>query len=135
MASPAPPSPAVAEKIAVDRTLYETVTSEEALDRWIAEARHQGYVAIDTETDCIDCTVAKLVGISLATAPNEACYIPIGHGGGDMFSDAPSQLPAAEVLAKAHVAQAETLVRGDYLRLWPHRHGTDGFFAAVWQRH
>jgi 16S rRNA (cytosine967-C5)-methyltransferase len=22
-----------------------------------------------------------------------------------------------------------------YLRLWPHRHQTDGFFAAVWQRH
>jgi 16S rRNA (cytosine967-C5)-methyltransferase len=20
------------------------------------------------------------------------------------------------------------------LRLWPHRHGSDGFFAAVWQR-
>jgi 16S rRNA (cytosine967-C5)-methyltransferase len=23
---------------------------------------------------------------------------------------------------------------GDFLRLWPHRHGTDGFFAAAWQR-
>lgn len=23
---------------------------------------------------------------------------------------------------------------GPYLQLWPHRHGTDGFFAAVWQR-
>ena len=78
------------EKITVDRTQYETVTSEEALDRWIAEARHLGYVAIDTETDCIDCIVARLVGISLATAPNKACYIPIGHGGGDLFSDAPS---------------------------------------------
>jgi len=21
-----------------------------------------------------------------------------------------------------------------YLRLWPHRHATDGFFAAVWNR-
>jgi len=25
-------------------------------------------------------------------------------------------------------------VSGPYLRLWPHRHQTDGFFAAVWQR-
>ena len=90
---------AEAEKITVDRTKYETVTTHDALDAWIAEARHVGYVAIDTETDCIDCTVARLVGISLATAPNKACYIPIGHGGGDMFSDAPSQLPAADVLA------------------------------------
>ena len=43
-------------------------------------------------------------------------------------------VPAVEALTKAHVAQADTLVRGDYLRLWPHRHGTDGFFAAVWER-
>ena len=43
-------------------------------------------------------------------------------------------LDAAEALAKAHVEQAETLVADGFLRLWPHRHGTDGFFAAVWQR-
>ena len=43
-------------------------------------------------------------------------------------------LAAHDVLSSAHVAQADTLVRGPYLRLWPHRHGTDGFFAAVWQR-
>ena len=43
-------------------------------------------------------------------------------------------LPAEEALTRAHVEQAQTLVRGDYLRLWPHRHGTDGFFAAVWER-
>ncbi|MBC8058389.1 MAG: SAM-dependent methyltransferase, partial [Rhizobiales bacterium] len=43
-------------------------------------------------------------------------------------------VPAADALTKAHVAHADSLVRGDYLRLWPHRHGTDGFFAAVWER-
>ncbi|MBX3625248.1 MAG: RsmB/NOP family class I SAM-dependent RNA methyltransferase [Rhizobacter sp.] len=43
-------------------------------------------------------------------------------------------LPAALLLEKAHVSGAEGLVRGDFLRLWPHRHGTDGFFAAVWER-
>jgi 16S rRNA (cytosine967-C5)-methyltransferase len=43
-------------------------------------------------------------------------------------------LPAAEVLAAAHVSAAETLVEGSWLRLWPHIHRTDGFFAAVWQR-
>ncbi|MDQ3078017.1 MAG: DNA polymerase I [Pseudomonadota bacterium] len=98
--TPMPAKPAEPEKITVDRTLYETVTSADALDRWIAEARHQGYVAVDTETDCIDCIVAKLVGISLATAPNKACYVPIGHGGGDLLSEAPNQLPFDLVLAK-----------------------------------
>ena len=96
----APAAPAEAEAITVDRTLYETVTSEAALDRWIAEARHRGYVAVDTETDCIDCIVARLVGISLATQPNKACYIPVGHGGGDLLSEAPSQLPLALVIGK-----------------------------------
>ena len=95
---PAPIAPAEREKIVVDRTLYETVTTEEALDRWIADARRQGYVAIDTETDCIDCIVAKLAGISLATAPNKACYIPVGHTGQDMLVETPDQLPAELVL-------------------------------------
>jgi len=98
MASPtAPPVP---EEIAVDRSAYETVTDEAALDRWIEEVRGYGYVAVDTETDCIDCVIARLVGISLATAPNRACYIPIGHSGADLYSDRPDQLDKATVLAK-----------------------------------
>src|SRR3990167_9180278 len=43
-------------------------------------------------------------------------------------------LPANEALAAAHVARADELVDNGYLRLWPSRHATDGFFAAVWQR-
>ena len=96
---PAAPS-AEPENIEVDRSKYEAVTDEAALDRWIAEAAAQGYVAVDTETDCIDCIVAKLAGVSLATAPNRACYIPVGHSGADLYSDAPNQLPMALVLEK-----------------------------------
>ena len=43
-------------------------------------------------------------------------------------------MPALEALTRAQVGDAEALVRGDFLRLWPHRHATDGFFAAVWER-
>lgn len=43
-------------------------------------------------------------------------------------------LPAGELLQRAGVESADSLVRGDYLRLWPHLHASDGFFAAVWQR-
>jgi DNA polymerase-1 len=95
-----PAGPAPAEQIDIDRSKYETVTDEAALDRWIAEATAQGFVAIDTETDCIDCIIARLVGISLATGPNKACYIPVGHSGADLYSDAPSQLQEAVVLKK-----------------------------------
>src|SRR3954467_12593524 len=92
--------PAPADQIEIDRSKYETVTDEASLDRWIAEATALGQVAIDTETDCIDCIIAKLAGISLATAPNRACYIPVGHSGADLYSDAPSQLPLEAVLGK-----------------------------------
>jgi DNA polymerase-1 len=98
--SAAPKAPAAAEEIAVDRSAYETVTDAAALDRWIEEARGYGYVAVDTETDCIDCVIAKLAGISLATAPNRACYIPVGHSGADLYSDRPDQLDKGLVLAK-----------------------------------
>jgi len=43
-------------------------------------------------------------------------------------------LPAAEALRRAQVPDAHTLVSGDFMRLWSHRHGTDGFFAAIWER-
>jgi DNA polymerase-1 len=92
--------PAELEIIEVDRSKYETITDEAALDRWIAEAASQGYVALDTETDCIDCIIARLAGVSLATAPNRACYIPVGHSGADLYSDAPSQLPIGIVIEK-----------------------------------
>jgi DNA polymerase-1 len=94
--SPAPEP----EKIEVDRSKYEAVTDEAALDRWIAEAARQGYFALDTETDHIDSIIANLAGISLATAPNKACYVPVGHSGGDLYSEAPNQLPLDLVLAK-----------------------------------
>ena len=76
----------------IDRSLYETVTDEAALDRWIAEARAKGLVAFDTETDGRDCVTAKLVGISLATECGKACYIPLEHGGHDLFAERPDQL-------------------------------------------
>ncbi|HET9641926.1 MAG TPA: RsmB/NOP family class I SAM-dependent RNA methyltransferase [Burkholderiaceae bacterium] len=41
---------------------------------------------------------------------------------------------AAEVLAKSQVADARSLAAGGYLRMWPHRHGSDGFFAAIWNK-
>lgn len=36
-----------------------------------------------------------------------------------------------QVLAAARVRHADSLVEDGFLRLWPHLHGTDGFFAAV----
>lgn len=45
-------------------------------------------------------------------------------------------LPVRELLEQARVADAASLCSADgmFLRLWPHRHGTDGFFAAAWEK-
>jgi 16S rRNA (cytosine967-C5)-methyltransferase len=48
-------------------------------------------------------------------------------------------LPVGQILSELKVQNAATLCAGGedgqaYLRLWPHRHATDGFFAAVWQK-
>lgn len=43
-------------------------------------------------------------------------------------------LEAGPLLTHVGVEGADKLCRGPYLRLWPHLHQTDGFFAAVWQK-
>ncbi len=48
-------------------------------------------------------------------------------------------MDAGELLAQLKVEQGDALCSGgetgtQYLRLWPQRHETDGFFAAVWTR-
>jgi 16S rRNA (cytosine967-C5)-methyltransferase len=43
-------------------------------------------------------------------------------------------LNAAEILDSLKVANGAALCSGTYLRMWPHQHATDGFFAAVWQK-
>ena len=60
---------------------YETVTSIDRLKQWIAIATTQGFCAVDTETDSLDAMQANIVGVSLATAPGKACYIPLAHQG------------------------------------------------------
>ena len=43
-------------------------------------------------------------------------------------------LDAAVALEKAHAGSPGELVSNGFVRLWPNRHATDGFFAAVWER-
>ena len=46
-------------------------------------------------------------------------------------------VPMAELLSQVKAADVASLYSGEagqYLRLWPQRHGTDGFFAAAWEK-
>ncbi|HMT40353.1 DNA polymerase I [Sphingorhabdus sp.] len=92
-AAPAPMPP-------IDASTYECVTTVERLDHWIAEATKAGVVGFDTETDSLEAVTARLVGFSLATAPGKACYVPLGHGGTDMFAEKPDQIPLDAAIAR-----------------------------------
>ena len=67
--------PAAPEDIA-----YTLITDEAALTDIVAAARMAGVVAVDTETTSLTASAAELVGISLAWAAGQACYIPLRHG-------------------------------------------------------
>ena len=71
---------------------------------------------------------------SLLPQENEAIASAFSASSGDF-----TPLDVGEVLTQLKVEGAAMLCSGGengqkYLRLWPHRHDTDGFFAAVWQR-
>ncbi len=83
----------------IDLAAYECVQTRERLKHWIARAFAARLVAIDTETSMLDAMRADLVGVSLALGPNDACYIPLAHGGTDMFAEKPPQVDRAEALA------------------------------------
>ena len=95
--------PAMTDMPPIDSSAYECVTDMAVLDNWIEDIVATGYVAIDTETDGLDAVNCRLVGISLATRPGHACYIPLAHGIGEglaLADDVPSQLAEADVLAR-----------------------------------
>ncbi|WP_417476647.1 DNA polymerase I [Maricaulis sp.] len=88
----------------IDRSQYACVTTMAQLSDWIERCYTAGVIAVDTETDALSSNAAGLVGISMATAPGQACYIPLAHidpqGTGDMFDTgkAPEQLPMQAAL-------------------------------------
>ena len=88
----------------IDPESYARIGDMETLERWIATIRAQGHVAIDTETTSLNEMQADLVGISLATEPGTACYIPLAHKGG-----AADDLFGSDTLAEGQMAMAEAL--------------------------
>jgi DNA polymerase-1 len=90
----------------IDVNGYVCVRDLPTLDAWIERARAAGVVAFDTETDALSSANAGLCGVSLAVAPGEACYIPLGHeteGADGLAFDAPadlSQIPLDAAIAR-----------------------------------
>jgi len=99
--TPAGATPALPPLPPIDTGSYPAVTTVEDLDGWIAQAQAGGILAIDTETDALDSIASGLVGISLATEPGHACYIPLAHvSSDDMFGERPQQIDISTVAAR-----------------------------------
>ncbi|SFU27669.1 DNA polymerase I [Pseudoduganella namucuonensis] len=75
---------------------YETVLTEAQLDAWIAKIDAAELTSVDTETTSLEPMTAQMVGISLATEPGLACYIPVAHS----YQGVPEQLSRELVLDK-----------------------------------
>jgi len=74
---------------------YDTVTTMEQLEVWIARIEAASLTAFDTETNSLDPMTTQLVGFSLCVTPYEACYVPLAHCGPDQ----PLQLNLKDTLA------------------------------------
>ncbi|MET0363829.1 MAG: DNA polymerase I [Sphingobium sp.] len=103
--------PELPEMPPIDCAAYPAITTLDALGAIIAEAYAGGLLAIDTETDSLDSVSSGLVGISLATAPGRAAYVPLAHvSSDDMFGEKPPQLPMQQVIDRLRPLLADPAV-------------------------
>jgi len=75
---------------------YETVVTMEALERWLERLSAASAFAFDTETTGLDYITAEIVGVSFATEPGVAAYVPLAH----RYPGAPDQLDRTRVLER-----------------------------------
>ena len=75
---------------------YVTILDEATFSEWLQKLKKAELFAFDLETDSLDSWSANIIGLSFATAPGEAAYLPVGHD----YLDAPDQLDRNEVLKR-----------------------------------
>jgi DNA polymerase-1 len=97
--APSPPSstedPARAAILAAPRQ-YDTILDETALAAWLERLTAASHFAFDTETTSLDYITAEIVGVSFATSPGVAAYVPLAH----RYPGAPDQLDRTTVLER-----------------------------------
>ncbi len=91
---------AMAEKF--DVHAYVCIRDVPTLTDWLAEATEAGVVALSVQTTSMDPMQAELTGLSLATRPGRAAYVPLSHktGQGDLLGGglAPDQISVRDAL-------------------------------------
>ncbi|KFI07399.1 DNA polymerase I [Massilia sp. BSC265] len=75
---------------------YETILTDEQLDKWLALIDAAELTSVDTETTSLDPMAAEMVGISLSVEAGKGAYIPVAH----RYAGAPDQLAREHVLER-----------------------------------
>src|SRR5690606_21616270 len=76
--------------------VYETIVSEEGLQRWLDLLANAELTAFDTETTSLNYSQARIVGMSFCIEPGKAAYLPMAH----RYAGAPDQLDLDATLAR-----------------------------------
>jgi DNA polymerase-1 len=74
---------------------YVKITTQSALDEWLARLKAAPLVSFDTETDSLNYMQAHIVGVSFSVEAGSAAYVPLAHD----YPGAPDQLNRDRVLA------------------------------------
>ncbi|MFN3788651.1 DNA polymerase I [Massilia sp.] len=82
--------------MAIIKGEYETVLTDEQLDKWLALIDAAELTSVDTETTSLDPMSAQMVGISLSVEAGKGAYIPVAH----RYAGAPDQLNREHVLER-----------------------------------
>jgi len=82
--------------MAIIKGEYETVLTDEQLDKWLALIDAAELTSVDTETTSLDPMAAEMVGISLSVEAGKGAYIPVAH----RYAGAPDQLAREHVLER-----------------------------------
>lgn len=99
---PAPPAVAKVEK------RYALIQDAGELAKRLKTAEEKGFIAIDTETDSLTATQARIVGFSFCYEEGEAFYVPLRHTSANVQTDlfgneepaaAIKQIPVKEAIA------------------------------------
>lgn len=82
---------------------YTLIQTPDVLKKWVDGAIKKGVAAVDTETDSLSQTRARIVGFSLCFEEGKACYVPLRHKGkskqGELFGGAENSVEEIKQLS------------------------------------
>jgi DNA polymerase-1 len=97
---------------------YHTIIEETELDDLVSSLRKMGGFTIDLETTSQNPMEAAIVGISIAYAPHEAYYIPVGHSTGKNMDRSYVLNELRSLLQNPTIKKCGQNIKYDMIVLW-----------------